>query len=144
MVFKTHRFFPQFLLCLGMLVSISASTWGQTAPEGFTALFNGKDLSGWAAMETDNPRNFAALSEDEKKSAFKAAAEPTKKFWRVEEGEIVNDGKGPYLTTLKNFRDYELLIEYKTVAKADSGIYLKATPQVQICLLYTSPSPRDS
>ncbi|MFG0336295.1 MAG: DUF1080 domain-containing protein, partial [Maioricimonas sp. JB049] len=30
------------------------------------------------------------------------------------------------------FTDYELLIDYKTVAKADSGIYLKETPQVQI------------
>ena len=104
----------------------------QTAPEGFTALFNGEDLSGWAAMETDNPRTFAALSAEEQEAAFKAAAEATKKFWRVENGDIVNDGKGPYLTTLKNFRDFELLIQYKTVAKADSGIYLKATPQVQI------------
>src|SRR5439155_17220578 len=28
--------------------------------------------------------------------------------------------------------DIELLIDYKTVPKADSGIYLRATPQVQI------------
>lgn len=132
MTFKTHRFFPAFSLCFGLLISSPLSTYAQTAPAGFTAIFNGKDLSGWAAMETDNPRNFAALSPEEKKSAFEAAAEKTEKFWRVEDGEIVNDGKGPYLTTMKNFRDFELLIEYKTVAKADSGIYLKATPQVQI------------
>ena len=132
MAFATYRFFPAFCLCLGLLVSIPVSTNAQTAPDGFTAIFNGTDLAGWVAMETDNPRNFAALSSDQKKSAIEIAAEKTGEFWRVENGEIVNDGKGPYLTTLKNFRDYELLIEYKTVAKADSGIYLKATPQVQI------------
>ena len=40
--------------------------------------------------------------------------------------------KGPYLTSDKDYGDFELLIEYRTVARADSGIYLKATPQVQI------------
>ena len=49
-----------------------------------------------------------------------------------DDGELVNDGKGAYLTTDKEYGDIELLIEYKTVAKADSGIYLRATPQVQI------------
>ena len=54
------------------------------------------------------------------------------KHWRVENGELVNDGHGLYLTTVKNFKDFELLLEYKTVAKADSGIYLRGYPQVQI------------
>jgi hypothetical protein len=44
----------------------------------------------------------------------------------------VNDGDGPYLTTDKEYGDIELLIDYKTVPKADSGIYLRGTPQVQI------------
>lgn len=83
-------------------------------------------------MDTDDPRNFAKLSAEAQKAAFEAAAKATAEFWRVENGEIVNDGKGPYLTTKKNYRDFELHIEYKTVAKADSGIYLKGTPQVQI------------
>ena len=54
------------------------------------------------------------------------------KHWRVENGELVNDGKGAYLATDKDYGDIELLIEYKTVPKADSGIYLRNTPQVQI------------
>lgn len=44
----------------------------------------------------------------------------------------MNDGHGPYATTDEEFGDIEFLIEYKTVAKADSGIYLRGTPQVQI------------
>src|SRR5690606_6760452 len=47
-------------------------------------------------------------------------------------GELVNDGRGPYATTEEEFGDIEFLIEYKTVPKADSGIYLRGTPQVQI------------
>jgi hypothetical protein len=52
--------------------------------------------------------------------------------WRVENAELVNIGTGPYATTSEEFGDIELLIEYKTVPKADSGIYLRGTPQVQI------------
>ena len=45
---------------------------------------------------------------------------------------LVNDGGGLYLTTDKDYGDIELLVEYNTVAKADSGIYLRGVPQVQI------------
>ena len=54
------------------------------------------------------------------------------KHWRVENGELVNAGTGPYANTTEELGDIELLIEYRTVAKADSGIYLRGTPQVQI------------
>jgi hypothetical protein len=54
------------------------------------------------------------------------------KHWHVEDGILINDGKGLYLTTLENFSDFELRLEYNTVAKADSGVYLRGYPQVQI------------
>jgi len=41
-------------------------------------------------------------------------------------------GKGPYATTDEAFGDIELRIEYKTVPGADSGIYMRAIPQIQI------------
>lgn len=46
--------------------------------------------------------------------------------------ELVNDGQGAYATTEKDYGDFELLLEYKTVPLADSGIYLRGCPQVQI------------
>jgi hypothetical protein len=104
----------------------------QVPPTGFEAIFNGKNLAGWYAIETYNPRDLASLSPDERESRIQTARATTSKFWRVEDGEIVNDGQGPFLTTESEYRDFELLIDYKTVAKADRGIYLKATPQVQI------------
>ena len=129
--------FSNFLI--GCTLSLFAFSFcdvssGQTnvAPEGFTALFNGSDLEGWTALKTENPRKFQALSGEEQTALMEEGFQAMAEFWRVEEGEIVNDGKGPYLTTLSEFRDFELMLEYKTVAGADSGIYLKATPQVQI------------
>lgn len=52
--------------------------------------------------------------------------------WRVENGELVNDGNGLYLTTDKDYGDFELWIEYKALPEGDSGIYLRGIPQVQI------------
>ena len=98
----------------------------------FESLFNGKDLTGWYGLKTLDPRKMNAMNENQI-AALKAESDAaTKKHWTVENDEIVNDGGGPYLTTEREFSDFELVLEYKTVAKADSGIYMKATPQIQI------------
>lgn len=101
-------------------------------PSGFIALFNGKDLAGWWGASTEDPRQWQALSPEGFKRKHDASLEDIANHWRVEHGELVNDGNGLYATTEKNFRDYELLLDYKTVPLADSGIYLKGCPQVQI------------
>ncbi|HRX81967.1 MAG: DUF1080 domain-containing protein [Planctomycetaceae bacterium] len=101
-------------------------------PEGFRALFNGQDLAGWHGMGHFDPRALAAMSDEDRTKKRDADLEDVKQHWSVEDGELVNDGHGVYLTTDENFGDIELWIDYKTVAQADSGIYLRATPQVQI------------
>ena len=101
-------------------------------PEGFIALFNGKDLTGWRGGGTENPQKRLELPPEEREAKDKASIEDIHKHWRVENDELVNDGTGQYLTTMKDYGDFELRIEYKTVAKADSGIYLRGIPQVQI------------
>lgn len=98
-------------------------------PEGFKAIFNGKDLSGWHGW---NPHSSAKLKDEKLAANLAAQREEFAKHWRVENGELVNVGTGPYATTDADFGDIELRLEYKTVAKADSGIYLRGTPQVQI------------
>ena len=97
-----------------------------------TEIFNGKNLDGWYGLKTMDPRKMKAMSEEEFAKFVASTEEATKKHWTVENGELVNDGQGAYLTTKKDYGDYEMMLEYKTVAKADSGIYLKATPQIQI------------
>ena len=70
---------------------------------------------------------------DEERAAKRAAdMEDLKQHWRVENGELINDGHGVYMTTDEEFGDIELLIDYRTVPLADSGIYLRGNPQVQI------------
>jgi hypothetical protein len=114
------------------LAASGAHTDEPKPPEGFTALFNGKDLSGWHGGDTFDPRKLAAMSEEERKAKIDQWTTDTKKHWKVENGELVNDGHGAYLTTNKDYGDIELLVDYKMFPKGDSGIYLKATPQVQI------------
>jgi hypothetical protein len=101
-------------------------------PKDFKAIFNGKDLAGWHGMPHYDPYKLAAMPEAERKAKIAEWTEDAKKHWTVQNGELVNDGNGAYLTTDEDLGDFELLIEYKTVPKADSGIYLRYTPQVQI------------
>lgn len=98
-------------------------------PEGFQSLFNGKDLSGWYGL---NPHGVVKLEGEKKTAALQKMKTEFAGHWRVENGELVNDGEGGYATTEAEFGDIELMIEYKTVPKADSGIYLRGNPQVQI------------
>jgi hypothetical protein len=118
---------------IALLLTLSSFTLLRAAdpvpPEGFKALFNGKDLTGWYGL---NPHNVAKLTGEKKEAALKKERDTFAANWRVENGELVNDGHGPYATTDAEYGDIELLIEYKTVPKADSGIYLRGTPQVQI------------
>ena len=98
-------------------------------PQGCRALFNGKDLSGWYGL---NPHNSVKLQGEKKAANLQQQRAEFSRHWRVENHELVNAGTGPYATTDEEFGDIELFIEYKTVPKADSGIYLRGTPQVQI------------
>lgn len=126
---------PSALLGLLALVLFTVRVQGEplnTPPEDFVALFNGRDLEGWRGASTEDPRIWQKLAPEQQAEKLKAQLEDIHKHWTVEEGELVNDGKGLYLTTIKDYGDFELRLEYKTVAKADSGIYLRGIPQVQI------------
>ncbi len=125
-----------FGLAIVLLTAAPADDAGlmKTPPDGFKALFNAKDLSGWHGMPHFDPRVLAAMSPEGREKEIATWTEDAKKHWSVDskDGSVVNDGFGAYLTTDREFGDIELLIDYKTVPKADSGIYLRGTPQVQI------------
>ncbi|NUQ66631.1 MAG: DUF1080 domain-containing protein [Pirellulales bacterium] len=119
--------------CLLVLLSIShAPAADNTPPQGFAALFNGKDLEGWWGAKTEDPRDYMALPPEKLAEKKTASLEDIRQHWRVENGELVNDGQGLYLTTDKFYGDFELLASYKMVPGSDSGIYLRGTPQVSI------------
>jgi 3-keto-disaccharide hydrolase len=105
-------------------------------PKGFTALFNGKDLTGWRGRQPNyDPAAEAKLTKEE--LATKQAAWNTERdaHWTVDtaKGEIVSDGKNPHLATAKDYGDFEFHVDWLMVsANGDSGIYLRGIPQVQI------------
>lgn len=128
---RPHKGLLIRLVLLFLSITMAADVTGSEiqVPEGYRALFNGKDLSGWYGL---NPHLAAKLSGEKKNENLKKQRSEFASNWTVENGELVNDGHGPYATTEEDFGDIELLIEYKTVPGADSGIYLRGVPQVQI------------
>lgn len=115
------------LLLPSLCVALCAAE--PTPPKGFRSLFNGRDLTGWHGL---NPHSVAKLTGEKRDAMLAKMHEEFPRHWRVENGELVSDGTGPYATTDEEFGDYELLIEYKIAPNADSGIYLRGHPQVQI------------
>lgn len=123
------------LLAIAGIVAFAATAIAQPAPvppAGFVPLFNGKNLDGWWGAKTEDPAVYMALPPEEFRKKRDASLADIQKHWTVERGELVNDGNGLYLTTDKYYGDFELLLEYKTVPLADSGVYLRGCPQVQI------------
>ena len=96
------------------------------APKGYTMLFNEKNFDGWCGEDRDVPRKEA------RKPGQSRRLNEVREHWRVEDGHLVNDGEGLYLTTEKEYGDFELFLQYKLSKGADSGIYLRGCPQIQI------------
>jgi hypothetical protein len=122
-------------LCLGLVglaVAADEKSPGpiNTPPKGFTALFNGKDLTNWQGVVTMKER--AKLSPDEYAKKVKAMTAKVFPHWTVADGVLHYDGKGDSLQTAKDYGNFELLIDWKIEEKGDSGIYLRGQPQVQI------------
>ncbi|UCD00003.1 MAG: DUF1080 domain-containing protein [Phycisphaerales bacterium] len=131
-VLFTLAFLAVALACLAC--STEAAGLNQP-PEGFKALFNGKDLAGWKGLlkrPYDNPSKRASLAPEELKKLQKEADEDMRAHWKVEDGALVFDGKGHSLCTAKDYGDFEMLVDWKIEKGGDSGIYLRGSPQVQI------------
>lgn len=79
-------------------------------PEGFTPIFNGKDLSGWHISQTNH--------------------HGTTQAWKVEDGVITGTqdkpGHGGVLLTDKKYKDFEVYIEVNPDFGCDSGLFLRS------------------
>src|ERR1041384_4653284 len=111
---KPLPFLPLPVLLLAPPVALEAAA--PVPPAGFRALFNGQDLTGWHGL---NPHTAAKITGEKKDANLKQQRAEFPMQWTVDNGELVNKGTGPYATTDEEFGDLELLIEYKTVPKAD-------------------------
>jgi hypothetical protein len=123
---------PAVVACraLGAEAPVSPTVLNQPPP-GFTALFNGRDLTGWKGL-VENPKSRAAMPAEQLAAAQAKADEAARTHWQAQDGVLVFDGKGGNLCTAQDFRDFELLVDWKIEPGGDSGIYLRGSPQVQI------------
>lgn len=91
-----------FLLCAAPLLAADDKP---APPEGFTALFNGKDLAGWKTHGGKIEK------------------------WTVDAGEkTIHTGKGGggWLMTEKEYGDFELRLEFRVPKGGNSGVALRS------------------
>ncbi len=106
----------------------------KTMPDenGFVSMFNGVDFDGWQGL-VENPIARDTMFSMDLKARQIIADEKLLQNWKVERGAITFFGEGyDNLCSVKSYRDFELLVDWKISKDGDSGIYLRGTPQVQI------------
>ena len=93
------------LAALGLVTGLMISQLinAQAGEDGWVALFNGKDLTGWTASE---------------KGDFKA-----------EDGAIVVRGKRAHLFTDKEFKNFDFKCEIMTEPGSNSGFFIHTKPE---------------
>ena len=79
-------------------------------PRGFTALFNGKDFTGWKVTPS------------------------VKEAWTIEDGVLkahheIREGQA-HLATERRYRDFVLLVDFRFPAISDSGIWFRGIPGI--------------
>jgi hypothetical protein len=97
------------LLILSLMFAIAFAADEPAKEEGFTSLFNGKDLTGWVYGETPKGENKAGAG------------------YQVKDGAIyctVKDGGNLY--TEKEYADFVFRFEFKLSESANNGIGIRA------------------
>ncbi|MHC4180196.1 MAG: 3-keto-disaccharide hydrolase, partial [Planctomycetota bacterium] len=122
-----------FLTACAATVALSATVLAadNKPPKGFTALFGGKDFTGWQAKQ-------GRAESNEEKAKWQ-------KHWTVEDGIIKFDGQGPNLWTRRKFKDFVLMVDWRFPSAVagygirtyppppgDSGIYLRGRSKSQV------------
>jgi len=100
-------------------------------PEGFKALFSGRNLDGWKGL-AGNPDLRANMTPEQLAVAQARADSVMKAHWSASDGILVFDGRGENICTDTDYTDFELMVDWKIEKNGDSGIYLRGSPQVQI------------
>jgi len=84
------------------------TTAGFTPMKGWTPLFDGKSLGAWQVSDQQ------ATS------------------WLVEDGILRYDGRSGSLRTKESFGDYQLRVDFRLPRKADSGVFVRDSKQLNI------------
>ena len=99
--------------------------------DGWIALFNGKDLTGWRTHPNPNPgeiKKITAKEEGGKVVAYEAETKDgnTVPLWTAKDGTIVGSGPHSHLFTEKDdFTDFHYRVEATINDKGNSGQYFR-------------------
>jgi len=109
-----------------------------SAPEGFSALFDGKGFTNWKGVTKennfDNPLVRQKAADEDKKKMQRKADGLMRQHWSVRDGGVLYfDGAGYSIATVKDYADFEMYVDWRLMSvRGDSGLYLRGSPQVQI------------
>jgi len=95
---------------LASVLPAAAIAAGPSVPAGFTAIFNGKDTSGWHISHTNHHGNSSG--------------------WAVKDGILTatqdRPGNGGILLTDRKYRDFEVSLEVNPDWGCDGGLFLRS------------------
>lgn len=129
MILKLYGVLSMTTLVLLASLSLTAHS---PADDGWTPLFNGKDLTGW---KIPNPPSdeFRAVEEtknaDGKVTAFVGVKKNGNKvtLWRVEDGMLIGGGPASHIFSERgDYENFHYRIECKINDKGNSGQYFRA------------------
>jgi len=131
------RYHHIFVVVLAGLLALAIGCTDMQGPEyldtanspqgnGWMALCNGKDLTGWKSLTPDRPMS-----------------------WKVVDGVMVNaptEEHGVNIYSEKQFDDFELYYEYRIQKNGNSGVFLRGIYEIQIVDDFGLPvdKPKDS
>ena len=99
------------LWAVGPIVqNVGAQPAADAAPDGFTPLFNGHDLTGWRGLAAD-PRKKTSTTKEEFAKAQAKADGSMRAHWRVVDGVLEFDGEGESLCTARDYGNFELYVD---------------------------------
>lgn len=94
-----------------LLTLTAAALLAADVPEGFTPIFNGKDLTGWHISQVNHHGNTKA--------------------WTVKDGVLMGTqdpyGNGGILLTDKKYRNFEVSLEINPDFGCDGGLFLRSS-----------------
>ncbi len=126
---KNNQIFQYFnisiITAVFAIASFAKTEEMNVAPEGFTALFNGKDLTGWG--------KYKEWQQDEWKDHWKVEDGILRTFKSLGKGETASIG-----TLKKDYKNFILLIDVRYPDKTDSGIFSRLG-QINLMPTYRGP-----
>jgi HEAT repeat protein len=101
------------------------------ADAGLVPLFNNKDLTGWKGL-VGNPITRSKMDAQTLAKEQQKADDIMRKGWYVKDSILNFSGEGENICTTKQYRNFEMYVDWKIEKDGDAGIYLRGSPQVQI------------